>query len=329
MLPCCPTRGDLPFDFAPWPIKLRDEGRPYDTTPMNMDIYRRVLAGESLTAILSPRAIWRLTGPDRERYLNGQVTNDVSLLRPGQACYAAVCTAKGRMEGDLFICVQGQEFYMDADAVLRESLGARLEKYLIADDAVFEDASDFWSLSHVFGPTPPPAPDTAFVVSNARYGLPGYDVWCPGSGSVVIGDHVPADVLEVLRIENGIPAWGKELTPSTLPPEAGPRMREAISYTKGCYVGQETIARLKSVGHVNRTLVFLQSDSPAFPAEGARIMLGDRETGIVTSSGFSPRLESGAALGYVQLQAAIDNTSLTAGDIRLTVRPFLASGEKS
>ena len=103
------------------------------------------MAGEALTAVLSPRALWRLTGPDAARYLNGQVTNDVASLADGHACYAAVCTAKGRMEGDVSIALQGGAFYLDADPILRESLGARLEKYLIADDAVFEDVSDLWN----------------------------------------------------------------------------------------------------------------------------------------------------------------------------------------
>jgi len=91
---------------------------------MNIDSYNRILAGESLTAVLSPRALWRLTGPDASRYLNGQVTNDVTRLADGQACYAAVCTAKGRMDGDVSIALHAGDFYLDADAVLRESLGA-------------------------------------------------------------------------------------------------------------------------------------------------------------------------------------------------------------
>jgi len=286
---------------------------------MNIDTYRRILAGESLAAVLSPRALWRLTGPDAERYLNGQVTNDVTRLTEGQACYAAVCTAKGRMEGDVSIALHAGEFYLDADPVLRESLGARLEKYLIADDAAFEDVSEGWSLSHVFGATPPPAPETGFVITHARFGVPGHDVWIANPNALVTGATVEADVLETLRLEHGIPRWGTELTSTTLPPEAGPHMLAAISYTKGCYVGQETIARLKSVGHVNRSLVFLRSDSAAFPAPGAKLKQGDHETGTVTSSGYSPRLDKGMALAYVQRQAAIEGVSLRADGLNLTV----------
>jgi folate-binding protein YgfZ len=291
---------------------------------MNLDTYRRILAGESLTAVLSPRALWRLTGPDARRYLNGQVTNDVAGLADGKACYAAICTAKGRMEGDVSIAVHGAEFYLDADPILRESLGARLEKYLIADDAVFEDVSDLWSLRHVFGATPPPAPEAGFVIAYDRFGVPGHDVWSANPNPVIAGATVEADVIETLRLEHAIPRWGAELTTDTLPPEAGPHMLAAISYTKGCYVGQETIARLKSVGHVNRSLVFLQSDSAAFPTPGAKLTQGDHETGVVTSSGYSPRLEKGIALGYANRQAAVPGVSLQADGLNLTVAASLS-----
>jgi folate-binding protein YgfZ len=264
--------------------------------------------------------LWRLTGPDAARYLNGQVTNDVARLADGQACYAAVCTAKGRMEGDVSIALHSGEFYLDADPVLRESLGARLEKYLIADDAVFEDVSGSWILLHVFGGATPSATDPGFVIAHNRFGIPGYDVWDPiRKGLGAIDAPVENDILETLRLEQGIPRWGAELTTATLPPEAGPHMLEAISYTKGCYVGQETIARLKSVGHVNRSLVFLKSDSAAFPAVGAKLKQGDHEVGVVTSSGYSPRLEKGIALGYANRQAAASGALLQADGLNLTL----------
>jgi folate-binding protein YgfZ len=286
---------------------------------MNSNIYQRIRAGEALTFVLSPRALWRLSGPDALRYLNGQVTNDVSALTEGRGCYAAVCTAKGRMEGDVFISLHDGVFYLDSCAELHESLGARLEKYLIADDAAFEDVSDLWSLSHVFGPTPPSAPPTGFVVPHARFGVPGHDVWIPSSGAFVAGDHAGADVVETLRLEHGIPRWGAELTPNTLPPEAGPSMLAAISYTKGCYVGQETIARLKSVGHVNRTLIFLRSESASFPEASTKLKQDDREVGAVTSAGFSPQLDCGIALGYVQRSVAAEGTALDGGALTLTI----------
>jgi folate-binding protein YgfZ len=286
---------------------------------MNLDAYRRLLAGEQLTVVLSPRALWRLTGPDRVRYLNGQVTNDVAALASGRGCYAAVCTAKGRMEGDLHIAACDDAFYLDADLSQHDSLGARLEKHLIADDAAFEDITGLWSLSHVFGETPPPAPANGFVIALARFGLPGHDAWVSAPEAMVVGESVEAEVIEALRIEHAIPRWGAELTAATLPPEAGPRMLSAISYTKGCYVGQETIARLKSVGHVNRTLVFLQSDTDTPPAPGTKLAHDAQEIGVVTSSGWSPQLDKAVALGYVQRQFAREGTRLRAASLDLTV----------
>jgi folate-binding protein YgfZ len=109
------------------------------------------------------------------------------------------------------------------------------------------------------------------------------------------------------------------LTTSTLPPEAGPVMLAAISYTKGCYVGQETIARLKSVGHVNRMLVLLQSDSDGSPPAGAKLRHGEKAIGAVTSSGYSPRGGKGIALGYVPYQLAAEGAIFQADDLQLTV----------
>lgn len=292
---------------------------------MNLDHYQRVIAGEPMTRILSGRALWRLSGLDRIRYLNGQVTIDVTALPEGVARLAAVCTAKGRMEGAVHIAAHGDELFLDADPALRESLGVRLEKYLIADDAAFEDVSELWNLSHVFGATLPQQPDAGFAVRHDRYGFPGHDVWIRGSGALTMGDCVEGDVVETLRLENAIPRWDAELTTQTLPPEAGPIMLGAISYTKGCYVGQETIARLKSVGHVNRTLVFLRSATADFPAPGTKFIAGEKEVGVVTSAGFSPRLNSGIALGYVPPALAVEGTSLHAAELTLTVsKPLTA-----
>ena len=286
---------------------------------MNLDLYQRIVSGEAATRILTGQSLWRLSGPDRIRYLNGQVTTDVAALPEGQARLAAVCTAKGRMEGAVHIAAQGEALFLDADPELRESLGARLEKYLIADDALFEDISEQWSLSHVFGSAPPPPLVTGFSVRHDRYGLPGHDVWIPGSGAVVVGDSVDDELVETLRLENEVPRWGAELTAQTLPPEAGPVMLDAISYTKGCYVGQETIARLKSVGHVNRTLVLLRSATAGFPAPGTKLATGEKEVGTVTSAGFSPRSRSGVALAYVPPALATAGLSLRAADLNLTI----------
>jgi folate-binding protein YgfZ len=286
---------------------------------MSPERYQRLVAGETCTATLGDRARWRLSGPDRVRYLNGQVTTDVAALSENTAAYAAVCTAKGRMEGDVWVAAHGDEFFLDAVGELRESLGQRLQKYLIADDAELVDITEEWSLSHIFGETLPELPDNAFSVPNVRFGLLGHDVWITGLGAVTLGESVDAQTLETLRLEYGIPRWGAELGPQTLPPEAGPSMLHAISYTKGCYVGQETIARLKSVGHVNRTLVLLASESDVPPALGAKVVHADKDAGVITTAGYSPRLQRGLGMAYVPRDLAAEGTAFRVGQLPVAV----------
>jgi folate-binding protein YgfZ len=285
---------------------------------MNQEIYQRILAGEAATFVLAGQALWRLSGPDRERYLNGQVTQDIALIAENRALFAAVCTAKGRMEGAVWIAAHGDAFYLDADPALGESLGPRLEKYLIADDATFAAISDEWTLSHVFGVTVP-AVENGFVVKNARFGPAGHDVWTTGTGATIVGESVDADVVETIRLEHAIPHWGAELTSQTLPPEGGPVMLDAISYTKGCYVGQETIARLKSIGHVNRTLVMLQADGPEIVPAGTKLSTAEKEVGTITSGGFSPRVGTGIALAYLPPALATPGTSVQGAGMNFTV----------
>lgn len=105
---------------------------------------------------LPDRALWKVTGEDRVRYLNGQVTNDLSLLTPGRSLYGAVLTGKGRMEGEGFFAATEDAVWIDAPLPVRESLRARLEKFLIADDAMIEDVTDSYRLSHWFGEEAPP-----------------------------------------------------------------------------------------------------------------------------------------------------------------------------
>ena len=174
------------------------------------------------------------------------------------------------MEGDVSIARHGGDFYLDADAGLRESLGARLDKYLIADDARVRGCQ------RALEPQPclrrerrRPRRKADLSSPMPALACPGHDVWIAGRER---GRR---------RRTRSMPMWSKRCASSTAfpagarnsrrtrcRPEAGPHMLAAISYTKGCYVGQETIARLKSVGHVNRSLVFLRSESADFP--GAR-----------------------------------------------------------
>ena len=252
-------------------------------------------------ADLSDRVKLRLTGADRVRYLNGQITANVVRIRPGEARPACVTTAKGRLCADIFIHATDDALFVDAEASVRETLPPRLERYIISDDATLEDVSGELRLVHLLG-----AEVKHPGVRANRFGHPGVDLWLGAqefgkmwgelSAAFVVLDE---PLLESLRIEAGIPRWGRELDENTLPPEAGLE-RTHIDYDKGCYIGQEVISRLKSVGHVNRRLAGFIADEELAP--GLRLFApGDAaEIGVLTSAAWSFALEKPAALGYLK-----------------------------
>jgi folate-binding protein YgfZ len=263
-------------------------------------LYRDLAAGKTGSLPLH-RAVWTVTGADRARYLNGQVTHDVAKLAPGRSLYAAALTGKGKIMGDLFIAAAVDRLLLDAPLELRETLRKRLEQFLIADDAEFHDATEAGRLSHVFGTERPPEAPGRIVSANARFGLPGFDVWQEGPEPFLSGPLVPEALTDLFRIEYGIGAWGREIDANTLPQEAlldvGGR---GLSYEKGCYVGQETVARLRSIGHVNRKLVVLeQVGAPENAAPGLKLEVGGEDAGRITSAAFSPLRQGTLALAYV------------------------------
>jgi len=254
-------------------------------------------------ADLSDRTKLRLTGADRVRYLNGQVTNNVASLRPGETCYALVCNHKGKVEADVFITAHADELRLDAPPELRDSLFTRLSKYVISDDCEITDVTDDCWLTHELG---------AGVVH--RFGVPGSDQWLPRR-STKPRATVSADELERLRLEHAIPKWGAELTPHVLPQEAGLAER-AVDFRKGCYIGQEVISRLKSVGHVNRHLRAFETVSADQALRAGHLLFkpGDlSEVGVITSARWYPAREKSIALGYVKRTLELDGAVLPAG----------------
>ena len=288
---------------------------------------------------LSDRAKFRVTGKDRTRFLNGQLTNDILGLHPGSAIYACALTAKGKLCADLFVAATDQNHYLDTEPVLRESLAARLEKYIIADDVTLEDVTDQFGLFHLIEPKAPGPSESLEVLLSTRFGQAGFDLWFPlGQAASVLerlNQHpLDAEALETLRIEQGVARWGTELSENVLPNEADLDKR-AISYTKGCYLGQEVISRIKSLGHVNRHLRGL------LPASDILVQVGDKlidatetgkEVGFITSVGRSRSLGRQIALGYIRrgfdapgstLQVRRNNTLI--GSLQVCSLPFISA----
>jgi folate-binding protein YgfZ len=311
---------------------------------------------------LSFRSRICLTGADRVRFLHGQVTNDVKRLKVGEGCYAAVVTAKGKMESDLNIYVLQDELLLDFEPELTEKISQRLEKFIVADDVQVVDVAPHYGLLSVQGPkaeavvralgifSDVPAKEFGGVkVSDATLGeiylmrrlrlgestgispAAGFDAFVPTNSLGAVADKLIAAAkenggracgwaaLEIARIEAGIPRFGVDMDETNIPLECGIEAR-AVSYSKGCYIGQEVINRIHSIGHVNKELrgLRLADDLKTLPAKGDKLFHDGKEAGYITSATRSLALNANIALGYVRRGINASGTELvlhtTAGE---------------
>lgn len=297
---------------------------------MSPALYQKLLS-EGCCADLSTRAKWRLSGADRVRYLNGQVTNDVRLAKIDSAIYACVTNLKGKIEGDLFIHVMEDTLILDAPEALRESLGVRMERYIIADDAVLEDITDEWRILHHFGssvaslPSVDALPHGARFVSSQRLGLTGVDIWYPVSEAALESPDLPlsTEEAESFRILQYIPASPNELNSDTFPQEAGLE-KKTMSYSKGCYIGQEILSRIKSTGKMPRELIAWECVGDAPVEVGAAFSLAGKSIGTVTSQTRHPITGHQVGLGFVRQGYASQDSELLVGtgvsNIAVTVK---------
>jgi len=296
---------------------------------------------------LSFRSRLCLTGADRIRFLHGQVTNDVKKLQIGEGCYAALVTAKGRMQSDLHIYNLTDELLLDFEPGLVRSVTERLEKFLVADDVQVVDIAPHYGLLSVQGPQAALAaralglfsgiPEKPFdfvkaedaqqgevyLTKQPRVGTDGFDLFVPVTALGTVADKLITAVrslggcacgweaLETARIEAGIPRFGLDMDETNLPHECGIEGR-AVSYTKGCYIGQEVLNRVHTMGHVNRELrgLELASELKILPQKGDKLFRDGREIGFVTSSTHSPLLKKNIALGYIRREVNESGTQL-------------------
>lgn len=264
--------------------------------------------GQAIFFDLSKRAKFHITGADRLRFLNGQITNDLRKTSESSAIEACILTAKGKTDAHIYISASGDSFLVDVAADLREGFKVRLERYVIADDVQIEDVTDQFSIFHALSQQPPTA-ENGRIVSVRRFAESGWDVWCDAAQHQVSLEELSSrwalcdsDAAEVMRIEQGIPRWGRELTNDIIPIEANLEQR-AIDYQKGCYIGQEVISRIKMSGQTNKRLCGLISldNLPLQPGmKLAAPSAAGKEAGWVTSSTRSKRIGKEIALGYVK-----------------------------
>lgn len=285
---------------------------------MEAALYQTILS-QGACVDLSARAKWRLSGADRIRYLNGQVTQDVRSTTSDKALHACVTNVKGRIEGDIFIHADADSLLFDAPAGLREFLGARLERYIIADDALLEDVTDSWRLWHCIEAAPGTTggSENGLVrLKNNRLGLEGYDLWLP-SGSPAPDLALPrlsSEDAETLRILHGVPTWPQELNTEVFPPEAGLE-KTAMSFTKGCYIGQEILSRIKTTGKMPNVLAMWEAaeGDESLLEPGAPLSL-DREIGRITSVTRHPFSGQRVGLAFIRQGFACPDSKLLVGN---------------
>jgi folate-binding protein YgfZ len=257
---------------------------------------------------LSARAKLRVTGADRFRFINGQITNDLRKLSETAAIEACVLNTKGKLNAHIFITAAGDDFLIDAEPELRETLRARLERYIVADDVQIEDVTDEFSLFHVLTEESP-ALKSGRIVSARRFAMIGWDVWSESARQDPVRHELASAYLfidsaaaDVMRIEQGLPRWGRELTDEIIPIEANLEQR-TIDYQKGCYIGQEVISRMKMSGQTNKRLCGLISLNETPLQRGMKLVApsaSGKEAGWITSTTRSTRLGKEIALAYVK-----------------------------
>jgi folate-binding protein YgfZ len=279
----------------------------------------------------SERAKFLVRGGEAVDFLQGQVSNDVEALQPGSGCYATILTHKGKLRTDLRILRGHDWLWLDTEAVGHAVIRHTLETYSLGRDVSFEDVTESRSLLSLIGPaarkrldaaTPPE--EHAFV--EGEHGLyvstdVGVDVI--GEPGLELGvEPVSEDAAECIRIESGRPRLGLDMGSETIPQEAGINDR-AVSFTKGCYVGQETVARLHYKGKPNRHLRGLRLTEET--ERGAEILLGDKVVGRIGSTCVSPRYGP-IALALVRREAGPGDTVLVNGaEAEVVELPFSAS----
>jgi len=297
---------------------------------------------------LSFRSRLCLTGADRKKFLHGQVTNDVNRLNIGEGCYAALVNAKGKMQSDLNVYMLEDEILLDFEPSYDATVAERLEKYVIADDVQVVDAAPHYGLLTVQGPkavevvrqfefgVESPKKLMSFVSHNdaiqgeiylmnlPRTGTSGFDLFVPTAALGAVTDRLIAatkavggracgwQALESARIEAGIPRYGADMDETNLASEAGIEER-AISYSKGCYIGQEVIARIRTYGQVAKALrgLRLADDLKTLPVRGDKLFKEGKEVGYITSAVASPALKANIAIGYVRREHKGTGTDLT------------------
>lgn len=296
-------------------------------TTVELDGQYRALREEAGLVDRSARGKLKLTGAEAADLLQGQLTNDIEALEPGQGAYAALLDRKGHLRADMrVLLLDDGGIWLDTEPGTLDALRSHLEMYKVGREVEVADVSGDWAIVSLIGPaayeiagTRPLSPEYA----NRHYQRDGFDVLAVGTDlgldliaraegaealrEALIGDGaapVSDEAAEIARVESGRPRFGHEMNASTMPAEAGIEER-AVSFSKGCYIGQETVARLHYKGKPNRHLRGLRLSAPV--PEGTPLVLGEKVVGEVGTACISP-VHGPIALAIVRREAAPGDT---------------------
>lgn len=297
-----------------------------------LEEHRAVRSGVGITDF-SHRGRVRLTGEDRAKYLHRIISNDVEGLSAGEGNYATILTNRGKLIADMSVYVLEETITIETNADTTQILAQELDKYLIADDVVIEDVTDRTGMIGIHGSKSADLLRNAFglhvdglqehhtaahsvedrwmvCIRANETGEIGYNLYTASESMEWLWDAaltkgrefgaypVGLTALNLLRVEAGIPRYGAELTDSIIPLEA--ELKNALDFEKGCYIGQEIVARMHYRGHPNRLLRGFKIDHDTPPAQGSRIFNGEKEVGWITSAVNSPTLGETIGIGYVR-----------------------------
>ncbi len=297
----------------------------------------------------SARALLLVTGEDRVRFLNGLVTCEVKDLMPGQGVRGFFTDIKGHILADVVIRAAEQVLWLELPASSVAAMADHIEKYIVADRVEVQAAPDREALTLV-GPIAaltmesvldiPQVPTSPWrhldkimagqeilVAAEGRFGVPAVTLWASPSAIAEIRQDLLAtkspaglvevddDTIEIVRVEEGVPRFGIDFDAGNLPQETS--LEDAVSYSKGCYLGQEVVARLHFRGRAARCLRRLHSSAEEPPPPGSRLLLDERETGTVTSAVKSPISGRVSALAMLHRRATREGTEVLLEDGRL------------
>ena len=254
----------------------------------------------------------RVRGEDRVRWLNGMVTNSIVGLEEGQGCLNLLLSAQGRIQGTAWAFRLGEELLLETDAAQAEGMLAMLDRFVIMDDVGLVDVSAEWEGLVMLGPQGgrelravglevPAETGTglrhegeAIVVRKAGRLMPRWEVWGPKEGVARLRKRLVeagvveggVEVLEAVRLLEGVPRFGTDIREKELAQETG--MVEALHFSKGCYLGQEIVERVRSRGNVHRTFAGVELGAGELPRAGAAVMAGEKQVGELTTVGVVP-----------------------------------------